>query len=117
MGNDRSFSVKVALRHPRLVKPSGDATHDYGASAAERHTVGPGDVSVSRQFQNAELLGQQTAIALLDGVFGPLIEVGVPDWAVIGGNCGDAAKRIVRPMPVQKRGGQALTLRIVAAAF
>src|SRR5690242_4604013 len=29
----RSASVKVALRHPRLVQPGGDTTHDDGASA------------------------------------------------------------------------------------
>jgi hypothetical protein len=31
--------------------------------------------SVSRQFQNAELLGQETAMAFLDGVCRPLIKV------------------------------------------
>src|SRR5882672_10430051 len=113
----RSAAVKVSLRHSRSVKSSGDPAHDYGASAAERRTVRPGDVSVSRQFQNAELLGQETAIAFFDGVLGPLIEVGVPDRAVIGGDRGNATKRVVRAMPVQEGGGQALTLRIVAAAF
>jgi hypothetical protein len=55
----RSAAVKEALRRPRSIKPGGDAAHDYRASAAERRTVGPGNVSVSRQLQNAELLGQQ----------------------------------------------------------
>src|SRR4029077_18812043 len=59
----------------------------------------------------------ETAIAFLDGLLGPLIDIGVPDWAVISGSRGNAAKRVVRPMPGQKRGTQALTLRIVAAAF
>ena len=40
------------------IETGGDAAHDYRASAAERRAVGPGDVSVSREFQNAELLGQ-----------------------------------------------------------
>src|SRR5260370_9989162 len=44
-------------------------------------------------------------------------EGGVADWAVISGRCGNAAKRVVRAMPVQKRGAQTLTLRILAAAF
>src|SRR5260370_41322920 len=95
----------------------GAATHDVRTSAAERRTVRPGDVSVPSQLQNAELLGQQTAIAFVDGVFGPLIEVGVPDWAVIPGGCRASAKGVVRPIPAQVCPGQGLGLRIVAAAL
>src|ERR1700720_1448316 len=84
----------------RSVKPGGYATHDYGTKTPVRRATGSGDVSVSRQFQNAELLGQETAIAFLDGLLGPLIDIGVPDWAVISGSRGNATKRVVRPMPV-----------------
>src|SRR4029077_15136911 len=99
------------------VEPGGDTADDDRAGAAERRTVRSGDVSVSGQFQDAELFGQETAIALFDGVLGPLIEIGIPDRAVIGSGRGNAAKRVVRPMPVQQRGGQTLTLRIGAAAL
>src|SRR5712692_8889583 len=98
-----------ALRRRRSVKPGGDAAYDDGTGAAERRTVRPGDVSVSCQLQNAELLVQETSKALLDCVCGPLVEVSVPDWAVISSGRRNAAKRIVRPMPVRQRGEQALT--------
>jgi hypothetical protein len=117
VGIRRPASVKVAPRQFRSVKPSGDTAHDYGAETAVWPTIRSGDVSVSRHFQNAELLGQETAIPLAYRVSGPLVDVGVPDWAVIGGSRGNATKRIVRPMPIQKRGAQTLTLRILAAAF
>src|SRR5258708_31407177 len=102
---------------PPLIEPGGDAAHDHRPGTAKRRTIGSGDVSVSRQFQNAEFLGQKTAIALVDCVFGPLIEVSVPHRAVVAGDRGNTAKRIVRPMPVQQGSGQALTLLIVAATF
>src|SRR6266851_9776684 len=101
----------------RLVEPGSDTTDDYGAETAVWRTIGSSDVSVSRHFQNAELLGQETAIPLSDGFIGPLVDVGVPDRAVIGGSRGNATKRVVRPMPIQKRGAQTLALRILAAAF
>ena len=107
----------ATARRARLVKPGGDTADDYWAKTAVRRTTRSGDVSVSRQFQNAELLGQETAIALFNGFLGPLIDVGIPDRAVIGGGRWDTAKRVVRPMSVQKRGAQSLTLRIVATAF
>src|SRR5260370_37679750 len=88
--------------HARLVKAGGDAAHDYRASAAERRSVRPGDVSVSCQFQNAELLGQQTAIAIFDGLFGPLMNVGGPHWRSMAGDLRMATKRAVRPMAVCK---------------
>ena len=110
-------AVKVALCQFRSVKPSGDTAHDYGAETAVRRTIRSGDVSVSRHFQNAELLGQETAIPLSDGFIGPLVDVGVPDWTVIGCSRGNATKRVVRPMPIQKRSAHTLTLRILAAAF
>jgi hypothetical protein len=40
--------VEAARRQAGSVKPSGDAAHDHRASAAERRTVGAGNVSVSR---------------------------------------------------------------------
>src|SRR5258706_3576664 len=101
----------------RSIKTCGDATHDYRAKTSVRGTIRSGDVSVSSQFQNAELLGQETAIALFDGFFGPLINVRVPNWAVIGGRGGNATECVVGTMPVQKRGAETLTLRILAAAF
>src|SRR6266478_1959609 len=101
----------------RSIKTCGDATHDYRAKTAVRGTIRSGDVSVSSQFQNAELLGQETAIALFDGFFGPLINVRVPNWAVIGGRGGNATERVVGTMSVQESGAQTLTLRILATAF
>src|SRR6266478_2785051 len=114
-----SGSSDSVQRHfqPPLVQAGSDAAHDHRPGTAKRRTIGSSDVSVSRQFQNAELLGQKTAIALVDCILGPLIEVGVPHRAVIAGDRRNAAKRIVRPMPVQQGSGQALTLRIVATAF
>src|ERR1700756_280501 len=102
---------------PCLIEPGGNAAYDYEAGTAVRRTTRSGDVSVSRQFQNAELLGQQTTITLFNGILGPLIDVGIPDWAVIGSNERNTAERVVRPMTVQQRGAQALTLRILATAF
>src|SRR5690348_9929235 len=102
---------------PCLIEPGGNAAYDYEAGTAVRRTTRSGDVSVSRQFQNAELLGQQTTITLFNGILGPLIDVRIPDWAVIGSNEGNTAERVVRPMTVQERGAQALTLRILATAF
>src|SRR5216684_1488546 len=112
-------SQAAAPRVRRLcsIEPCCHAADDYRPKTAVRGTTRSGDVSVSGQFQNAKLLRQETAIALFDGFLGPLIDVGVPDWAVISGSCGNAAKRVVRAMPVQKRGAQTLTLRILAAAF
>src|SRR5216683_3174983 len=72
LGIRRYAAVKAALRKYRSVKPSGYTAHDYEASTAVWRTTRSGDVSVSRQFQNAELLVHETAIALFDGVFGPL---------------------------------------------
>src|SRR5438874_4333644 len=71
---------------PPLVEAGSDAAHDHRPGTAKRRTIGSSDVSVSRQFQNAELLGQKTAIALVDCILGPLIEVGVPHRAVIAGD-------------------------------
>src|SRR6201997_3562860 len=85
-----------------LVKPGGDTAHDYRAETAIRRTIRSGDVSVSRHLQNAELLGQETAIPLSDGFIGPLIDVGVPDWAVIRRSRGNSAKRVIWPMTIQK---------------
>src|SRR3984893_14638134 len=112
-------SQAAAPRVRRLcsIEPGCHAADDYRPKTAVRGTTRSGDVSVSGQFQNAKLLRQETAIALFDGFVGPLIDVGVPDWAVISGSCGNAAKRVVRAMPVQKGGAQTLTLRILAAAF
>src|SRR4029077_8803627 len=62
-------------------------------------------------------LGQETAIALFDGFFGPLINVRVPNWAVIGGRGGNATECVVGTMSVQESGAQTLTLRILATAF
>src|SRR5258708_14501183 len=101
----------------RSIKTCGDATHDYRAKTAVRGTIRSGDVSVRSQFQNAELLGQETAIALFDGFFGPLINVGVPNRAVIGGRGGNATECVVGAMSVQESGPQPLTLRILATAF
>src|SRR5229473_1970147 len=101
----------------RSIKTCGDATHDYRAETAVRGTIRSGDVSVSSQFQNAELLGQETAIALFDGFFGPLINVRVPNWAVISGRGGNATECVVGTMSVQESGAQTLTLRILATAF
>src|SRR5258705_1493336 len=101
----------------RSIKTCGDATHDYRAKAAVRRTTRSGDVPVSSQFQNTELLRQETAIALFDGFFGPLINVRVPNWAVIGGRGRNATECIVRTMSVQESGAQTLTLRILANAF
>src|SRR6266446_8525273 len=95
----RSCAVR-ALRRPPSVQPGSNAAHDDGPGAAERCAVRPCDVAVSCQRQDAELLVLETAKALVDGVLGPLIDVGVPDRAVIGGGRGNAAKRIVRSMPV-----------------
>src|SRR6201997_1706034 len=99
------------------IEPCCHAADDYRPKTAVRGATRSGDVSASAHFQNAKLLRQETEIALFDGFFGPLIDVGVPDWAVISGSCGNAAKRVVRAMPVQKRGAHTLTLRILAAAF
>ena len=101
----------------RSIKACGDATNDDGAKTAVRGTIRSGDVSVSRHFQDAELFSQETAIALLDGFFGPLINVRVPNWAVIRGRRGNATECIVRTMSVQESGAQTLTLRILATAF
>src|SRR5258708_36818583 len=104
-------NVYMATSPPRdpagspSIETGGDAAHDYRASAAERRTVGPGDVSVSRQLQNAKLLGQQPAIAFLDRVFGPLIEVAIPAWTVIGRSRRDPSKGVVRSMPATTLGG------------
>src|SRR5258708_14511871 len=114
------FKQRRAIRHPRWapsVQPGSDAAHDYRAGTAKRRTIGSGYVTVSRELQNTKLLGQKTAIALVDCLISPFIEVRVPDRAVIGGNRGNAAKRIVRPMAVQQGSGQALTLWIGAAAI
>src|SRR4029077_4395274 len=73
--------------------------------------------SVSRHFQDPELFGQETAIALFDGFFGPLINVRVPNWAVISGRGRNATERVVGTMSVQESGAQTLTLRILATAF
>src|ERR1700756_5967961 len=102
---------------PCLIEPGGNAAYDYEAGTAVRRTTRPGDVSISRHLQNAKLLGQKTAIALIDCILGPLIDVRIPDGAVIGGNERNTAEGVVRSMPVQKRRTQALTLRILATAF
>src|SRR5207244_522077 len=112
----RSHAAR-ALGWPPSVQPGSNAAHDHGTGAAERCAVRPCDVAVSCQRQDAELLVLETAKALFDGVLGPLIDVSVPDRAVIGGGRGNAAKRIVRPMPVRQRGENTLTLRIGAGAF
>src|SRR6266478_466810 len=80
-------SQAAALRVRRLysIEPCCHAADDYRPKTAVRGTTRSGDVSVSGQFQNAKLLRQETAIALFDGFLGPLIDVGVPDWAVISG--------------------------------
>lgn len=57
VGMRRSANVKLALRQFRSVKPRGDTAHDYGANTAVRSTTRSRDVPISRQFQNAELLG------------------------------------------------------------
>src|SRR5260370_2278210 len=101
----------------RSIKTCGDATHDYRAKTAVWGTIRSGDVSVSSQFQNAELLRQETAIALFDGFFGPLINVGVPNWAVIGGRGGNATECVVRTVSVHESRALALTLRILSTAF
>src|SRR5258708_3753841 len=67
----------------RSIKTCGDATHDYRAKTAVRGTIRSGDVSVSSQFQNADLLGQETAIALFDGFFGPFIIIHAPTRDII----------------------------------
>src|SRR5439155_1671163 len=100
-----------------IANVAGPMRSAHQTGTAKRGTIGSSDVSVSRQFQNAELLGQKTAIALVDCISDPLIDVGVPHRAVIAGDRRNAAERIVRPMPVQQGSGQALTLRIVAATF
>src|SRR5258708_25541704 len=114
-GGERRFKMAVPSRRPtrcgvRSIKTCGDATHDYRAKAAVRRTTRSGDVPVSSQFQNTELRGQETAIALLDGFFGPLINVGVPNWAVIGGSRGTATAWVLRTLSVQESVAQALTL-------
>src|SRR4029077_1017094 len=106
-----------AHRRPPSIQPGSDAAHDYGTGTAERRAIRPGDVAVSCQRQDTELLVLETTKALVNGLLGPLVEVGVPDRAVIAGDMGSAAKRIVRPMPVQDRGENALTLRIGAGAL
>src|SRR6267142_6318801 len=111
-----SGSVQWHFQSP-LVEAGGDAAHDNRPGTAKRCTIGSSDVSVPRQLQNAELLGQKTAIALFNCILGPLIEVGVPHRAVVARDRGNAAERIVRPMPIQQGSGQALTLRIFAATF
>src|SRR5260221_11619498 len=121
-GGERRFKTAVPSRRTtrcgvRSIKTCGDATHDYRAKTAVRGTIRSGDVSVSSQFQNTELLGQETAIALFDGFFGPLINVCVPNWAVIGGRGGNATECVVGTVSVQESGAQALTLRILATAF
>src|SRR5258708_36489682 len=101
----------------RSIKTCGDATHDYRAKTAVRGTIRSGDVSVSSQFQNGELLGQETAIALFDGFFGPLINVRVPNWAVITGRVGNATDGVVGKMSVKESAAQTLTLRCCATAL
>src|SRR5258706_12090747 len=116
-GGPESQAAAPRVRRLCSIQPRCHAADDYRSKTAVRGATRPGNVSVSGQFQNAKLLRQETAIALFDGFLGPLIDVGVPDWAVISGSCGNAAKRVVRAMPVQKCGTQTLTLRILAAAF
>src|SRR6266446_429499 len=112
----RVRAARAARRAPS-VQPGGNAAHDDWAGATERRTIRSGDVAVPGQRQDAELLVLETAKALVDGVLGPLIDVSVPDRAVIGGGRGNAAKRIVRSMPVRQRGENTLTLRIGAGAL
>jgi len=101
--NPRSAPVKVSLRRSRF-QFSRAATPQTmtGPALAKRRTVRPGDVSVSRQFQNAELLGQETGDSLFDGVFGPLIEVGGPRRAVIGGDRGNAPNVLLGRCPSKR---------------
>src|SRR6267154_4888968 len=86
-------SGSVQWHQSPLVEAGGDAAHDHRPGTAVRCTTRPGDVSVSRHFQNAKLLGQETTITLFNGILGPLIDVRIPDWAVIGSNERNTAER------------------------
>src|SRR5260370_10634020 len=101
-------SRRITCCGVRSIKTCGDATHDYRAKTAVRGTIRSGDVSVSSQFQSAELLGQQTAIALFDVFFGPLINVRVPNWAVIVDRGRNATECALETMSVQDTRAQTL---------
>jgi len=69
---------------------------DSDANRAELAAIQPGYETALDQAKDEELFGHARAIALVDGFLRPDNRVQVPDWAVIGRDCRDAAKRVER---------------------
>src|ERR1700719_3697187 len=74
----------------------------------------PGDQAVLHEGKNLELFAHLTAETVLDCVFCPLKQLGVPSWAVIQRDRRDSTQDIVGAVTICQIRRQALPLRIVA---
>src|SRR5215467_7793520 len=100
-----------------LIQPLCDWAVDDESAGTELGASGTGQNTILDQGQDSKLLGLQAAKASGDGVLGPLVRLGFPKRAVVGGDGGDAAQHVVGAMPIGERGDQSLPLRIVAVAI
>src|SRR5256886_14807398 len=99
----RAFLLEQAL-HDRAV--------DDDPGGAERLPVRTGEKAPAGEAQDLEFLVHAGPVTLRDRVGRPDAEVDVPDRAVVGGHCRDAAEDVERTTAVGDGAVQALPLRV-----
>ena len=85
------------------IQPLGDRAVDDERARTEPRTTGTGQNPILDQCQDAEFFCLQASKASGDRVLRPLVRLGLPQWAVVGGNGGNAAQHIVGTMAIGER--------------
>jgi hypothetical protein len=84
------------------VQPLSDRAVDGEAGAPKWYSARAGDQAVLHEGKNLELFAHLTAEAIVDCVFCPFIELGVPSWAVIQCDRWDSPEDIVRAVTISQ---------------
>src|SRR5687767_5099848 len=106
-------------RRPAYRNGSQQAKHhrtvDDEARRAEFDALQPLGEAALDNAEDLELFSELRAIAGVDGLLRPLVEIGVPHRAVVERDRRNATEYVVRTEAVGQRSEQALALRVIAA--
>ena len=98
------------------VESLGNRAVDGEAGTAKWFSTRAGDQTILHEGKKLKLFPHLSAETVLDGIFGPFKQLGIPSGAVIQRDRGDSSEDIVGAVTISQIRRQALPLRIVAAS-
>src|SRR5918999_478212 len=112
-GEERS--PRQRSQSPLLEEAEDNGAVDDRPGRAERLSAGAGYVTLLGETKDAELLEVARAVAAVDCLLGPLVDVGVPQRAVIGGDRRNPTEDVERAEAILDGAVQPLALWVVLA--